>query len=79
MANGWSSCEKSKLAVKRVHHVAKQEENSNPGALSSVVKSDEDSPDAKSVMVYNPVLQAGRSKGSTKFCLFLVDVLFSQF
>ena len=79
MGNGWSSRENSKSGVKRVHYVAKQEENSNPGALSFIVKSDEDSPDAKSVMVYNPVLQAGRSKGSTKFCLFLVDVLFSQF
>ncbi|XP_015582873.1 telomere repeat-binding factor 1 [Ricinus communis] len=64
MANGWSSREKSKLAVKRVHHVAKQEENNNPISLT-VVQSDEDMSDAKSIVVANPAMQTGGPRRST--------------
>ncbi|KAJ9159401.1 hypothetical protein P3X46_024909 [Hevea brasiliensis] len=55
MANGWSSREKSKLAVKRVHHVPKQEEN--PAAFYTVAQSDEDISDTKSIVVANSTMQ----------------------
>ncbi|KDP44512.1 hypothetical protein JCGZ_16345 [Jatropha curcas] len=63
MANGWSSREKSKLAVKRVHHVPKQEEN--PMGLNTVVQSDEDFSDTKSIVVSNPMMQTVGPRRST--------------
>ncbi|CAI0385551.1 unnamed protein product [Linum tenue] len=45
MANGWSSREKSKFAVKRMHHVSKREESPLPA--DNDVKSDEDAVDIK--------------------------------
>lgn len=45
MANGWGSREKARLALKRVHHVPKHDEN--PLALSAGDLSDEEIADAK--------------------------------
>ncbi|KAG8645668.1 telomere repeat-binding factor 1 [Manihot esculenta] len=64
MANGWSSREKSKLAVKRVHHhVPKQEEN--PMSLYTVAQSDEDVSDTKSTVIANSLMQTGGPKRTT--------------
>ncbi|KAF2320863.1 hypothetical protein GH714_031401 [Hevea brasiliensis] len=63
MANGWSSREKSKLAVKRVHHVPKQEEN--PTAFYTVAQSDEDISDTKSIVVANSTMQTTGPKRTT--------------
>ncbi|KAJ9175124.1 hypothetical protein P3X46_013706 [Hevea brasiliensis] len=63
MANGWSSREKSKLAVKRVHHVPKLEEN--PMALNTVAQSDEDISDTKPIAVTNSVMQTAGPKRTT--------------
>lgn len=55
MANGWSSREKSRLAVRRVHHAPKQDEN--PLAVTSVVPSDEDIVDVKPLQVSRDMVQ----------------------
>lgn len=75
MANGWSSREKSKLAVKRVHHhVPKQEEN--PMSLYIVAQSDEDVSDTKSTVIANSLTQTGGPKRTTVrleiFLLYLI-------
>ncbi|KAK7246195.1 hypothetical protein RIF29_41055 [Crotalaria pallida] len=49
MANGWTSREKSRLAVRRVHQTPKQDENSM--ALSPVAPSDEEIADDKPIQV----------------------------
>ncbi|XP_027331385.1 telomere repeat-binding factor 1 isoform X2 [Abrus precatorius] len=49
MANGWSSREKSRLAVRRVHQAPKQEDN--PMAIAPVAPSDEEIADVKPLQV----------------------------
>lgn len=44
MANGWGSREKARIALRRMHHVPKQDES--PRALSSAVQSDEETVEA---------------------------------
>ncbi|KAG5005875.1 hypothetical protein JHK85_024417 [Glycine max] len=49
MANGWSSREKSRLSVRRVHQVPRQDENSM--AITAVAPSDEEIVDVKPLQV----------------------------
>ncbi|WVY93270.1 hypothetical protein V8G54_032358, partial [Vigna mungo] len=49
MANGWSSREKSRLAVRRVHHTPKQDEHSM--SITPVAPSDEDIVDVKPLQI----------------------------
>ncbi|XP_050212134.1 telomere repeat-binding factor 1 [Mercurialis annua] len=65
MANGWGSREKIKSSVKRGHHASRHEEIQNSLSHSSVVPSDEDTSDAKSIVVANPVVHTGGPKRST--------------
>lgn len=44
MANGWGSREKARIALKRMNHVPKQDEN--PTSVSSAAQSDEEIVDA---------------------------------
>ncbi|ONH91956.1 hypothetical protein PRUPE_8G146200 [Prunus persica] len=62
MANGWGSREKAKTAVRRMHPVPKQEENSM--ALSTVVQSDEDVMDAKPIAFSSDTQQTSGPKRS---------------
>ncbi|KAA8536282.1 hypothetical protein F0562_028760 [Nyssa sinensis] len=62
MANGWGSREKARLALKRMQHVPKQDENSM--ALSTVVQSDEEIVDAKSLAVSSGSPRIGVPKRS---------------
>lgn len=74
MANGWTSREKSKLAVKRVHHVPKNEETAMvPGAANH---SDEDLSDSKSLVVAIPPNMTAAPKRSTlRFGMFVYSIL----
>ncbi|XP_065872167.1 telomere repeat-binding factor 1 isoform X2 [Euphorbia lathyris] len=63
MANGWASRDKSKLAIKRVHHVPRHEET--PVVSNAAVHSDEDFSDSKSIVVANPLIQTAGPKRST--------------
>ncbi|KAM3694869.1 hypothetical protein ACB098_07G087100 [Castanea mollissima] len=62
MANGWGSREKARLAVKRVPHISKQEENSM--ALGNVVQSDEEMMDTKPLSVSSETAQVATPKRS---------------
>jgi len=55
MANGWSSREKSRLAVRRVHHTPKQDEHSM--SITPVAPSDEDIVDVKPLQISRDTLQ----------------------
>ncbi|KAI3774662.1 hypothetical protein L1987_49221 [Smallanthus sonchifolius] len=61
MANGWGSREKARLALKRVHHVSKDD---NPLALTSIDHSDEDSGDGRPLPSSSGSPQIGSSKRS---------------
>uniref|UniRef100_A0A2P2L8N8 MYB transcription factor n=1 Tax=Rhizophora mucronata TaxID=61149 RepID=A0A2P2L8N8_RHIMU len=63
MANGWGSRDKSKLAVKRVHHAAKADEN--PLAITPAGQSDEDAADVKPLTVSNATIQITGPKKTT--------------
>lgn len=62
MANGWSSRDKSRLAVRRVQQVPKQDEN--PTTATSVVPSDEETVDVKASQVPRDMLQIPGPKRS---------------
>ncbi|TKY72428.1 Telomere repeat-binding factor 1 [Spatholobus suberectus] len=55
MANGWSSREKSRLAVRRVHQALRQDEN--PMAITPVAPSDEDIVDVKPLQISRDMVQ----------------------
>ncbi|QCD77414.1 myb proto-oncogene protein [Vigna unguiculata] len=55
MANGWSSREKSRLAVRRVHHTPKQDEHSM--SITPVAPSDEDIVDVKPLQISRDTVQ----------------------
>lgn len=62
MANGWGSREKTKTALRRMHPVSKQDENSM--ALSTVVHSDDEIMDAKPISFSSDAQQISASKRS---------------
>ncbi|XP_015892745.1 telomere repeat-binding factor 1 [Ziziphus jujuba] len=62
MANGWGSREKARIALRRMQHVPKQDENQT--APSSAVQSDEESVDAKPLTISSDVQQFSGSKRS---------------
>ncbi|KAK9286867.1 hypothetical protein L1049_015273 [Liquidambar formosana] len=62
MANGWGSREKARLALKRMHQIPKQDENSL--AISTVVQSDEEIVDAKPLAVSSVTTQVSGPKRS---------------
>lgn len=62
MANGWNSREKTRLPVKRVSHVTRQEESS--AALRTLAQSDEENADAKDLAVSAHVVQIDGPKRS---------------
>ncbi|KAI4298579.1 hypothetical protein L6164_032120 [Bauhinia variegata] len=61
MTNGWSSRDKSRLAVRRVHHISKQDENSM--ALATV-PSDEEITDVQPLQVERELVQLPGPKRS---------------
>ncbi|CAL0334483.1 unnamed protein product [Lupinus luteus] len=62
MANGWTSREKSRLAVKRVHQTSRQDENSM--ALTLVIPSDEEMADDKPFHLSKDMMQLPGPKRS---------------
>lgn len=82
MANGWGSREKARIALRRMQHVPKQDENQT--APSSAVQSDEESVDAKPLTISSDVQQFSGSKRSiVRLDIFLMfvdfDVVVSPF
>lgn len=72
MANGWSSREKSRLSVRRVHQVPRQDENSM--AITAVAPSDEEIVDVKPLQVSRDIVHIPGPKRSnlrldSLFCL----------
>lgn len=70
MANGWGSREKAKTALRRMHPISKQDENSMP--LSTVVQSDDEMMDAKPISVSSETQQIS---GPRKSIVRLTDSL----
>ncbi|XP_020230772.1 telomere repeat-binding factor 1 [Cajanus cajan] len=62
MANGWSSREKSRLAVRRVHQAPRQDENSM--AITAVAASDEEIVDVKPLQISRDTVQIPGPKRS---------------
>ena len=62
MANGWSSREKSRLAIRRVHQAPKQDENSM--AVTPVIPSDEEIVDVKPLQVSRDMVPISGPKRS---------------
>lgn len=63
MAHGWTSREKSRLAVRRVHQTSKQDDD-NSMAITPFAPSDEDIVDVKPLQVSRDVLQIAGPKRS---------------
>lgn len=61
MANGWTSREKSRLSVRRVHQNAKQDDNS---MAVTAVPSDEEIVDVKPLQVSRDMVQVPGPKKS---------------
>lgn len=62
MANGWNSREKTRLPVKRLSHVTRQEESS--AAVRTLAQSDEENADAKDLASSAHVVQIDGPKRS---------------
>lgn len=63
MANGWGSREKARLALKKMRHTCKDEDD-DPMVLSAVVQSDEEILDAKHLADSSETMQSAGSKPS---------------
>jgi len=74
MANGWSSREKSRLAVRRVHHTPKQDEHSM--SITPVAPSDEDIVDVKPLQISRDTVQILGPKRSNLRLEFLFFISF---
>lgn len=71
MANGWGSREKARLALKKMRHTYKDEDD-DPMVLSAVVQSDEEILDAKHLADSSETMQSAGSKPSiARFYVFL--------
>ncbi|CAJ1963049.1 unnamed protein product [Sphenostylis stenocarpa] len=75
MANGWSSREKSRLAVRRVHHTPKQDEHSI--TVTPVAPSDEDIVDVKPLQISRDVHIPGPKRSNLSLDKLIMEAITS--